>query len=363
MEPYSNQLFGLDFSTVKELLQSQYFNEIQSINYEDSDHKVGMPGICGEYAIPKFEITTDNGTETVVLFGRRQLSNTESKQAHHYRYLSESGIPVPKLYGAINDGNNCEILVLEYAQEITDEKDFFSEEKNITEFIDLAAKFSSMHLSHNYIGLIGKDMGNKSDTRDWKTWMSWSVFIIEKIWDLASHNKLGIDLKKMCEDCNTKNKLQRIAFNMIKKIGSFDIGIAHSDFRPNNMVHLNNHKLGLIDFEDVIIDSKFYDIARYLGAPDQVFKWEVTKRDYYIDFFIDKCKKYEGKKLNQQKMRDELFHIWYTRSINMWEWLPHEYGGPAYDFWPAGKNSEERCQNLSVLLNALIHNSDRITIN
>ncbi len=51
MEPYSNQLFGLDFNTLKEMLQSQHFNEIQSINYEDSDHKVGMPGICGEFIL------------------------------------------------------------------------------------------------------------------------------------------------------------------------------------------------------------------------------------------------------------------------------------------------------------------------
>ena len=69
-----------------------------------------------------------------------------------------------------------------------------------------------------YIALIGRDMGSKSDTRDWKTWMPWSVYIIEKIWDLASKNCLGIELKELCSSNKIKNDLQEIAYGLIKKI-------------------------------------------------------------------------------------------------------------------------------------------------
>jgi Ser/Thr protein kinase RdoA (MazF antagonist) len=59
----------------------------------------------------------------------------------------------------------------------------------------------------------------------------------------------------------------RFLFYKMQKVYSYEIGVVHSDFRPNNMVILpQENKLGLIDFEDIILDVKHYDIAKYLGA-------------------------------------------------------------------------------------------------
>ncbi|MBN1409472.1 MAG: aminoglycoside phosphotransferase family protein [Spirochaetales bacterium] len=363
MEQYTNQIFGINYSELREMLQNHFGGGITSIQYEVTGNKVSMPGICGEYIIPSIKLIKEKTSETVLIFARRQLKNTESKQAHHYLFLGQRGISVPKLYGSIIDGNNCEILLMEYAREITDEHMFFSSEKNIYSFIDLAAQLSSVVPTLEYIGLIGKDMGGKSDTRDWKTWMPWSVHILGKVWKLAGSDKLGKELKELCQPGPVLTELQKIAYAMIKKIGGFNIGIVHSDFKPNNMVLLpDDDKLALIDFEDIIIDTRYYDIARFLGAPDILFKWDARLRDDYINFFIKQCGIYGNKKLNHEILKRELFYIWYTRSINLWEWLPGEYGGPSYDFWPAGKNIHERCRNLYTLLNALIENMGKIKI-
>jgi hypothetical protein len=354
----------MQYAELKNILQPHYQNKIITIDYETSNKTVGKPGICGEYIIPILTIGFDNATRDIkTMFVRKQLDEKESKQAHHYAYLSELGIPMPKMYGAKVDSNGREILILEYAKEICDEKSFFAEERHIRDFIDLSAKFSCLTPPLEYFGLIGRDMGNKSDTRDWKTWMPWSVHVIEKIWNLASENHLNKDLKELCSFNEVKIDLQKNALGLMQKVYSYEIGVVHSDFRPNNMVILpQENKLGLIDFEDIILDVKHYDIAKYLGAPKSMFKWDEKLRDDYIDFFIDKKENYCGRRLNHSKLKKELFHIWYTRAINMWEWLPHEYGGPSYDYIIAGKNIEERCNNIYLLLKTLVDSRKNIDI-
>lgn len=356
MEAYNNQLFDIKYSELIGFFQKHFESKISSIQYELGDKTVGMPGICGEYAIPTIDISFHNmPPKNITLFARRQKNSNESKQAHHYAYLSELGIPTPKMYGTKVDSDGREILILEYAKEICDEKSFFAEERNIRDFIDLSAKFSCLIPPLEYFGLIGRDMGNKSDTRDWKTWMPWSVHVIEKIWNLASANQLNKDLKELCSFCEIKIDLQKNALGLMQKIYSYELGVVHSDFRPNNMVILSQeNKLGLIDFEDIILDVKHYDLARYLGAPKSMFKWDEKLRNYYIDFFIDRKENYCGIRLNHSKLKKELFHIWYTRAVNMWEWLPHEYGGPSYDYIISGQNIEERCNNIYLLLKTLV---------
>ena len=362
MESYKHQLFEIDYSEMKDMLQNSFESIITSIQYEQTNKKVGMPGICGEYIIPKIVIAFNNRpTETITLFARRQLDSKESKQAHHYKYLSELGIPVPKLYGTKCDSKGREILLLDYAKEIVDENTFFSSENNIKKFIDLSAQLSCITLTFEYLSLIGRDMGKKSDTRDWKTWIPWSIHILDRIWDLAKKGNLNKELEKLCNSNEIKTDLQTNALALLRVINSLEIGIAHSDFRPNNMVMLTkNGQLGLIDFEDVILDAKHYDIARYLGAPASLFKWDDELRDEYIDYFIERNDFYSGKKLSHTAFKQEIFNIWYARSLNLWEWLPHEYGGPSYSFTPAGKNREERCNNIYLCLKALVDHRNEI---
>jgi tRNA A-37 threonylcarbamoyl transferase component Bud32 len=361
LETYKDQLFEINYPEVKEMLQVNFEHSITSIQYEVTEKKVAMPGLCGEYVIPRIFLSFNDGTtNSILLFARRQLNSRESKQAHHYKYLSELGIPVPKLYGMKYDARGCEIMLLSYEKEIADEMTFFSSEENIKKFIDLSAKLSSVTLPMEYISLIGRDMAGKNDTRDWKTWMPWAMYILDRIWNLARKGDLNKDLEKLCNSDLIKTDLQRIALVLIRRINSFEIGISHSDFRPNNMVLLADNQLGLIDFEDVIMDARYYDIARYLGAPVSLFTWDERLREDYLAYFVKRNDLYGGQKLDLPAFKQELFQIWYTRTLNLWEWLPNEFGGPDYDFTPAGKNKDERCENLYRQLSALVENRKKI---
>jgi hypothetical protein len=355
MESYTNQIFQIDYPEIKSIFQAHFESRIIAIQYELSHNVVGKPGICGEYVIPKLTFAFESGSEeTLTLFVRRQLDSKESKQAHHYQYLGQYGIPTPKFYGSKREDNGCEIIILDHAEEIIDELEFFSLEGNIKNFIDLAAHLSCVNPPLDYLALIGRDMGGKNDTRDWKTWMPWSIYILDKIWDLASKGQLNQDLQDLCSSDKLKIELQTIARALIRKIYSLELGIAHSDFRPNNMVFLRPDKrLGLIDFEDVMIDAKYYDIALYLGAPEPAFEWDFKLKDEYVDYFIERSRCYGSKDLEHNAFKAELFCIWYTRKLNLWEWLPNEFGGPPYNFFPAGRNKDERCANLFSLMKTL----------
>jgi hypothetical protein len=361
MESYKDQLFKISYPELKEILQGNFEHSITSIQYEVTEKKVGMPGICGEYIIPRIVLVfKDRTATTLTLFARRQLNSRESKQAHHYKYLNGLGIPAPKLYGTKCDAMGCEILLLNYESEIGDEKAFFSSEENIRKFIDLAARLSCIHLPLEYLALIGRDMAGKNDTRDWKTWMPWSIYILDRVWQLARKGDLNRDMERLCGSYLIKTELQTNALALLQRINSLEVGLSHSDFRPNNMVLLAGDQLGLIDFEDMILDARHYDIARYLGAPASLFKWDEGLRDDYLDYFMKRNDFYGGGKLNRLAFKQELFQIWYTRTLNLWEWLPNEYGGPGYDFTPAGRDKNERCANLYQQLAALVENRNTI---
>ena len=362
LESYMNQIFEINYDDLKEMLQEHFECGISSIQYEVTQNKVGMPGLCGEYLIPHIRLIFMDGTDTTLtLFARRQLNVQESKQAHHYKYLTRLGLPAPKLYGSKNDARGCEIMLLNYEKEISDEDAFFSNEQNITKFIDLSARLSCISPPLEYLSLIGRDMAGKNDTRDWKTWMPWSIYILDRIWHLASEGFLNRDLQKLCTSDSIKTELQENALALLRRINCLEVGITHSDFRPNNMVILAEHdQLGLIDFEDIILDARHYDISMYLGAPNSLFKWDAELRDEYINYYLQRNDFYGGAKLNHDAFKQELFHIWYTRRLNLWEWLPNEYGGPGYDFIPAGKDKDERCANLYQQLVALAENRKAI---
>ena len=114
------------------------------------------------------------------------------------------------------------------------------------------------------------------------------------------------------------------------------------------------NQLGLIDFEDVMIDAKYYDIALYLGAQNSLFKWDKRFRDDYIDYFIDRSKFYSIENINHNALRMRYFIFGIPELLICWEWLPNEYGWPhTYSFLPSGKDKEERCKNIYIRLRTL----------
>ena len=52
-------------------------------------------------------------------------------QAHHYTFLSENGVPTPRLYGVLSDSKGREVLFLEYLDEVTVANKAFYEDLGI----------------------------------------------------------------------------------------------------------------------------------------------------------------------------------------------------------------------------------------
>jgi Ser/Thr protein kinase RdoA (MazF antagonist) len=102
----------------------------------------------------------------------------------------------------------------------------------------------------------------------------------------------------LCGSTKVCTELQTAAWGLAGRIGGFEMGIAHGDFRPNNLVRLRKDgRLGLIDFEDVMVDAKHYDIAQFLGAPDPLFKFENGLREEYVEYFMERSGSYGGGRL------------------------------------------------------------------
>lgn len=85
MDLFKDQLFEINYPELVAMLQGNFDHVIASIQYEATGNMVGIPGLCGEYILPRIVLNfCDETTTTLTLFARRQLNRLESKQAHHY---------------------------------------------------------------------------------------------------------------------------------------------------------------------------------------------------------------------------------------------------------------------------------------
>lgn len=246
-------------------------------------------------------------------------------------------------------------MFLERCEGVDDEGAFLADERDAEEFIKLAASIAAIEPSLGYLTKIGPDMGGKGDTRDWKTWMSWAVHILDRIWRLAAEGSLGESMRDTCRDRSAKEGLQRRAYDSIRRINALEVGVTHGDFRPGNVVRLPGGRgLAVIDLEDVMIDARHYDAARFLGAPDALYRLPAGSRERLTEAYTESYRRASGRDVSTEALVSTFRTIWYTRSINLWEWLPHEHGGPSYRYAIAGRDATERCGRLRRLLEALL---------
>jgi hypothetical protein len=354
------------FNIPKDRLLS-IFSDIVSEKVEDfhvryEHRKNSENGIMGEFRIPTVTCRIASGdiTEFTLFVRRRKKADIGRLQAHHYAFLSNKGVPVPRLYGALPDEQGREVIFLEHLEEIAEtEEDFYRDMKNLKEFLELMARFNSVRLTVDYAAEIGWDMAERDFTMNWKTWMTWSIFVLDYIEKNAEKDLFDERIKRFCRSGEPGiNSLKRVALELAYVIPSLTVGYIHGDFLPGNTGWRKDpRELVVFDFEDVLLDTRFYDIAFFIGGWDIEGKHPVTQREL-AEIYLENYIRHGGDKINIEDFIREIMLVWYARKLNLWEYLPADMlGAPSYDSGMPGEKREERLDlvytNLHILLNEL----------
>lgn len=326
--------------------------------------KTSLNGIVGEYLIPTITCETGSGDSLeFTLFVRRRKRASEGRlQAHHYAFLSKNGVPVPRLYEALLDSQGREVLFLEHLDEFATSNDAFYEDADtFIEYLELMAKFNSVKPTVEYAADVGRDMADRDFTMNWKTWLPWSIYVLDHIEKYAEEHLLGEQIMRFYQSNQAEIKtLKRIALELIHTVPNLPVGLVHGDFLPGNTGWRKKpRELVVFDFEDILFDTRFYDIAFVLGGWDIEGKHSATQHDL-AEIYLKTYFQCGGSNLRIGDFIREMTMVWYAAKLNLWEYLPPDLlHAPSYESGMPGNTRQARLdlvyKNISMLVSEIDH--------
>jgi aminoglycoside phosphotransferase (APT) family kinase protein len=341
-------------------------NNIASTPVQDFDvrfecRKASSNGICGEYVVPTITCRTEaeESLEFTLFVRRRNDTERGWLQAPHYSFLSKNGVPVPRLYGVLEDSQGREVLFLELLDEVTISDDaFYRDVDAVSRLLAIAGRLNGVKPTTDYAAQVGRAMAErKGYTRNWNTWLPWSIHILDRIEECAGRHLLGDELDRFCLSRRAEiQNLRQIALDLIRIVPGFPVGLVHGDFHPQNTGWRKKpRELVVFDFEDMMLDTRFYDAALVLGGPEKEDKRRARQLDLAA-VYLDAYSQAGGAAPPLEEFLREISIVWFARKLNLWEYLPGDLRGPHYLPGKTGDLRKARLeslhQNLSMLVSA-----------
>lgn len=339
------------------------------------DKKHNVEGIGGEYLFPTFMCSTGDGRIVrIPMFARRQLKEAAGKrQAHHYEFLSALSVPTPALHGSFVDADGREVVFLERIEPVgADDVELLAQSAYLEQYLSLMASFNAARPSVDYVAALGRDLASRDWIRNWNVWIPWSVHILERLEASAGKGQLGEDAKAYCaRNSAGLTRLRRLVVALLDAILRQPTGLVHGDFRPANTGWRDagrqeagrregSRQLVVFDFEDVMLDARFYDVAQVLGAPRALVSGTTTNEEL-MHCYLEAYNPSSGSRVEFGTFLREVRIAWAARTANLWEHLPPEAGGPSYDRRAFVGEAGERHHVLLETLARLIESSTTIT--
>jgi aminoglycoside/choline kinase family phosphotransferase len=98
-------------------------------------------------------------------------------------------------------------------------------------------------------------------------------------WFLKKHLQLELDT-------STHKMIENTFDQLLKTIETYPHTIIHRDFHSRNLMVMQNHMLGVIDFQDAMYGPRAYDVVSLLK--DCYIVWDENLQKKYCHYFLDK---------------------------------------------------------------------------
>jgi len=352
-------VFGLTKSQLQPILDNIANEPVTSFDVSVKHQVQGFYGTRGEKVIPTFTYTTQTGrTGNTTVFVKRQYANYPGhSEAHHYVYLGQHQAPVPRMYGALIDSDQREILFLEYLDEITNEDQFLNDDDKFRQFLSVMARFNAIQPSQEYVVRLHKDMAQRPGPPGLSLVqrMTAAVSALSDILAHARKGELGNALEKLCSDNEGKfSRLQMHAKRLIKLVAQMETGLCHNDFHPYQTAwRQKTGELLMFDLEYVGLGVRFYDITPWLGELDDM--QPQLSRDELAQYYLEQYVHWHGCPVSMAQFLEETCII--RMAFEVWKLI----------WWrerrPLRGGSEEECRKnrdrLHRQLSTLLHQVSR----
>lgn len=306
-------VFGLTRARLRPIVENIAGEPLARFDVRIEHQVQGHYGYGAEKLIPTFTYTTRSGRTGRQVVFVKWFGEPGPHEAHHYAWLAKHQAPIPRMYGALTGPGQREMIVLEYLQRIEDLHPFhrfMNDAARFPQFLALAAHFNAIRPSDERAAQLPR--------RDVAARLTGALPALERIWAHACKGELGEAMARLCSSRRDKlSQVRRMAQRLAEPIARMQTGLAHNDFYPDSAGRRRQTgELLAVDLESVGLAPRFYDAARWLGAPDGV-QPRCRPRRELARYYLQQYARWGGRAVPMGQFLAEARILWTAQTLEM----------------------------------------------
>ena len=297
----------------------------------------------GDKWIPILRYSLSNGGEGKLPIFVKRNDNPEVSEAAYYQQLSDRGVSVPDLYFSSRDEHNREILFVETVEDFRHEwpwDSFRTDGEVFPGFIGAAGTLNGVSLQGSSFPELLSRRKSSPDAAEWTT-------AIQRVIQDAKAGILGEAIRTVVSRFGQKGSLIANRVEQIcKEISQMPRGVIHGELYPFQAGLRKNGDVVIFDLHEVKMGPRAWDMALWLGAPDDLQR-RCLPQDDLVDIYLETyCR--EGLEMHPSTLKAEAYRHW---QLKMVEIIDHWYSAAA-----DGKEYGERliAKDLDILARDLL---------
>jgi len=326
----ATSIFGLTEAQLRPIIERIAGEPVISFSIR-VDHSVrGYYGMSAEKLIPTLAYETKSGRagETVVFVKRFYAEYSGPREARHYHHLAPLRVAIPRIYGALRDNQEREILFIEYVDVLAQpqgnrsaysDESFRTDSELFPSFVRIVAQLNAVRPPAEYALLLSRN------TEMWEGSCAGTPTVLSRIWNCAIAGQLGEALQRTCLAApDAPAHLCRLAERLREPVKQMQLGLVHCDlFLEQIGRRWQTGDLLLFDLEDIELAPRFYDIAYWLGAPDDVERRCVPRKEL-ARLYLAAYRKHGGASPQEHVFLQDTYVLWLAHNFSFLGWYLNE---------------------------------------
>jgi hypothetical protein len=304
-------LFGLTARQLRPIFESMAGGErVVSFGFS-FDHEVqGHYGYSAKKLIPTISYVTQSGRHGKATTFAKCFHVPDRGEAGHYAQLTTVGAPIPRGYGAVTTREGQEVLFLEYLLPVHDFMGMLESADQFRQFLSVTAAFNAVIPPPEYAAALPR--------RDFDRELAEVHPVLDRIWTHAGSGKLGEALHTLCSGpADRLAELHEMVARLAQPLSAMETGLLHNDFYPDSVAwRPDTGELLVVDLESVGLGPRYYDVARWLGAPEEV-QPHAPERMSLAEHYLREYRGRSGRETNTRQFLEEARLLWFAGTLTM----------------------------------------------
>jgi hypothetical protein len=281
-----------------------------------------------------------------------KCARADHVEAQHHMFLSRQQAPVPRLYGSLNLSDGRQVLFVEKLLPFDrDEAGLTSDAKCLRQFLSVTAHFNAIRPCDEHVERLRR--------QDWGMNLKTAAVLLKRALALADEGELGDLCGVLCRQHRSRViELANLAASLADPVGAMQVDLCHCDHHHRNVgFRPSTGEMLLIDLELVQLMPRFWDVAQWIGPPQEIRPLCRTRREL-ARWYLEAYSRHGGAAVEVDELLSTGRTLWITREVcDIWWRLDHALGRTVGDPDNSGHLRKKDPAGLLQLLELLVNHA------